>query len=80
MINSFLFNITEVAYLILNSYSDDNLFGFKDTEYYFGIKYILDEPGLLTGTAGILCVLINIWQLLTNHRLHQEWSAAFLLN
>lgn len=80
LINSFLFNIKEVAYLILNSYSDDNLFGFKDTEYYFGIKYILDEPGLLTGTAGILCVLINIWQLLTNHPLHQEWSAVFLLN
>lgn len=80
LVDSFLCNITKVAYLILNSYSDDNLFGFKDTEYYFGVKYILDEPGLLTGTAGILCVLINIWQLLTDHQLHREWSAAFLLN
>ncbi len=35
LINSFLSKITEVARLILNSYSADNLFGFKDTEYYW---------------------------------------------
>ncbi|MFH4356146.1 MAG: lanthionine synthetase C family protein [Neisseriaceae bacterium] len=72
--------IKELAMEIVALYSSEHIFGFKDIEHHQEGTYILDDPGLLTGTSGILCVLINTLQVLQGKVPELQWCKAFLLN
>ena len=59
---------------LLESYSDQYPFGFKDTEIEEGHIVNKDEIGLLTGTSGVILTILSCYQ-----PVKTQWDSIFLL-
>ncbi|CUB13291.1 Nisin biosynthesis protein NisC [Bacillus cereus] len=81
LMNSYLksdnldFEIKKLVEKLVKMYKNEYVFGFKDIENIEGREVYTNKPGFLDGTAGILLVLLHLY----NDKNYTGWDELFLL-